>query len=234
MDFPPLISGRLLRRHRRFLADVALPDGSHVTAHCPNTGSLAGLDRPGERVWLSRSQNPRRRYPLTWELVEAESGALVCVNTTRTNRLAAEAIRQGIVRPLAGYAEIRPEVPFGEEGSRVDLLLEDHAAGRCWVEVKSVTLVRGGVAQFPDAVTTRGQRHLRELVRVAARGDGAVLLFCIQRADASAFAPAADIDPAYADLMVEAAASGVEILAWRSVVTLEKIALTSAVPVRLN
>lgn len=233
VEFPePLLEGVLLRRHRRFLADVRLLDGTEVTAHVPNTGSMLGVATPGTRVWLSRARDPRRRTAFTWELACSDDGALVGVNTALTNRLAAEAIEGGLIPPLAGYPRLRREVPFGRERSRIDLLLEGDA-GRCWVEVKSVTLAHQGTALFPDAVTRRGQKHLRELMALAAEGEAAALLFVIQRGDARAFAPAAEIDPDYARLLAAADRAGVTLLAWRCEVSTRAIRIAAPVPVRL-
>jgi sugar fermentation stimulation protein A len=166
VDFSePLIAGTLVRRYKRFLADVVLEDGTALTAHCPNTGSMLGCQTPGSRVWLSLSDNPKRKYAHTWELVELDGGALVGINTGRSNALVREAIESGLMGELGGYDEIRPEVRYGDENSRVDFLLTG-TNGACYVEVKNVTAaVREGIALFPDAVSTRAARHLRELLR---------------------------------------------------------------------
>jgi len=232
---PPLTEGRLLRRYKRFLADVRLGGGTVVTAHCPNTGSLLGCGRPGSPVWLSRSDDPRRKLAWTWELVETAPGALVCINTARSNALAAEAIAAGRVAALAGYATVRREVRFGRERSRVDLLLEHPGRPRCFVEVKHVTAVdASGCAVFPDAVTARGRRHLRELVHHRRAGDRAVLLFCVAREDARALRPADEIDPAYGAALREAAAAGLEVYAYACRVSTSSVAITRQLPVSLD
>ena len=173
---PPLMAGVLVRRYKRFLADVAI-DGRIETAHCANPGSMLGLAEPGSEIWLSASENPARKLRLTWELVKA-GGALVGINTAWANRLAEEAIRAGRIEPLARYPGFRREVPYGD-GSRVDFLLESTARLACYVEVKSVTLKRRAAAEFPDSVTARGAGHLRELATMARAGARAVMLFVV-------------------------------------------------------
>ncbi|ROR32663.1 DNA/RNA nuclease SfsA [Inmirania thermothiophila] len=232
MRLPPLIEGRLLRRYQRFLADVRLADGGVVTAHTPNTGALAGCCDPGSRVWLSEAAGPRRRCRHTWELVEAAGGVLVGIHTGRAEALVGEAIERGTVAELAGARALRAQVRYGREGSRADLACVDAAGRRCLVEVKNVTLVEGRLALFPDAPTARGRRHLRELARARAEGARALLVYCVQRADAEAVAPAAAIDPDYARAAAEAAAAGVELVAYRAEVGLREIRLVTALPVR--
>ncbi len=232
MDLPhPLYPGTLIRRYQRFLADVMLDSGETVTAHCPNSGSMKGCAVPGYRVLLSRSANPRRKYCYTWELVEVD-GSWVGINTGLPNRLVAEAIRERKVPELAGYSEIRPEVRYGEH-SRIDLLLSG-PAGLCYVEVKNVTLVEGGRALFPDSVTERGQKHLRELMREVASGNRGVIFFVVQRGDADAMAPADTIDPEYGRLLRRAAGSGVEAMAWQARVEPEEIVLYRRLEVCLD
>lgn len=236
MRFPdPLIRGRLLRRYKRFLADVVLDDGGEVVAHCANPGSMMGLADPGAAVWLSPSSNPARKLKYSWELVEVPgqggnegSAALVGIHTGRANALVAEALENGRIAELAGYARRRAEVPYGN-ASRVDFLLEPEAGAArppCYLEVKSVTLRRGGrLAEFPDAVTARGAKHLAELAEVAGQGARAVLLFLVQRDDCDAVAAAADIDPAYAAALGKARAAGVEVLAYGCALNPQAIAL---------
>lgn len=218
MKFPePLVEGRLIRRYKRFLADVQLMDGSEVTAHCPNTGSMLGCKPDGARVWLSQSDNPKRKLKYTWELVETAPGEFACINTARPNSQAREAIEAGRVRELAGYSQCRAEVRYGEEKSRIDLLLSGHdSAPDAWVEVKNVTLAENGNGYFPDAVTTRGQKHLRELMGQVANGDRAVLFFLVNHTGINTVRPADHIDPAYGNLLREACAAGVEVLAYRA------------------
>lgn len=218
---PPLIRATLLRRYKRFLADVSLPDGSETTVHCANPGSMMGLAEPGMTVWLSRSGNPKRKLAQSWELVETDS-SLVSVNTARTNAIVEEAVAAGRIAPLAGYASLRREVRYGEN-SRIDLLLEDPGRPPCYVEVKNVTLKRDGavpgLAEFPDAVTKRGAKHLMELAAMARGGARAVMLYLAPRGDCARFAVAADIDPAYAEAWDAARAAGVEVLPFGCEVT---------------
>lgn len=226
---PPLIEGVLLRRYQRFLADVRLRDGRVVTAHTPNTGSMLGCAEPGLRVWLRDSGNLRRKYPYSWELVASRSGVLVGIDTALANRLVREAIEDGTVAELQGYRRIRPEQRYGEERSRIDLLLEDGPGGRCYVEVKNVTLVQDGVALFPDAVSLRATRHLRELARMA-QGARAVAFFCVQRNDARVMRPAAQIDPEYARTLCMVREQGVEALVYGARVSTQGVSLHKRLP----
>ena len=237
MDLPLLTEGRLLRRYQRFLADVELADGRQVTAHCPNTGSMQGCKEPGSRVWLSPSDNPQRKLAWTWELVEAD-GVLVGLHTGRTNGLVREAIEAGIVPELAGYSGIRGEVPYGGDNgkggkrSRIDLLLTEEGRPPCYVEVKNVTAAVGeGVGFFPDAVTERGTKHLREMADEVAKGNRAVLFFCVQRGDVAEVRPADHIDPVYGQTLRQVLALGVEVLAYRAEVLPTGIRLLQALPV---
>jgi len=226
----PLIEGRLIRRYKRFLADVELNSGEQITAHTPNTGSMLGCAEPGSRVWLSRSDNAKRKYPLSWEIVEANGDTLVGINTALPSQLVREAIETRVIGELQGYARIRAEVPFGVENSRVDLLLESDGA-RCYVEIKNVTAIDGGAAIFPDAVTRRGAKHLRELMAVAADGHRAVIFYCVQRGDATEVRPADAIDPDYGQALRAARAAGVEAIAYRAAVTPPGIVLEASLPV---
>jgi sugar fermentation stimulation protein A len=225
----PLIAGTLIRRYQRFLADVELDDGSMVTAHTPNTGSMRGCAVPGNRVLLSTSEKLGRKYPHSWELVHADGG-WVGINTMLPNRLVREAIENGTVKELSGYRTIRGEVPYGS-GSRIDLLLSE--PGLCYVEVKNVTLVEDGRALFPDAVTARGQKHLRELMAMVQQGHRAVNFFLVQRGDGESLSPADGIDPGYGAALREAARNGVELLAYQAAVTETEILLKRALPVLL-
>ena len=231
MIFPArLVEGRLVRRYKRFLADVQLPGGV-VTAACPNTGSMMGCCDPGSRVWLSESDRATRKYRHTWEIVEVGK-VLVGIHTGRPNALAEEAIAGGAIAELAGYASLRREVAFGEERSRVDLLLEHPGRAPCYVEVKNVTAaVSGGVALFPDSVSERGTKHLRELMRLKAAGLRPVQLYCVQRGDVGEVRPADAIDAEYGRALRSAIAAGVEVLAYRARVTAREIALEERIPV---
>ncbi len=231
--FPvPLLGARLVKRYKRFLADVTLDDGTALTAHCPNTGSMLGCQTPGSRVWLSRSDNPKRKYAHTWELVELDDGALVGINTGRSNALVREAIESAVIGELAGYDEIRPEVRYGNENSRVDFLLTGDR-GACYLEVKNVTAaVEKGIALFPDAVSVRGTRHLRELIAtLGGAGRRAVLCFCVQRPDVREVRPADDIDPDYGRTLRVALGAGVEVIAYRAKLSPEAVVLAERIPV---
>lgn len=215
MNFtPPLVPGRLIKRYKRFLADVRLDDGALLTAHCPNTGSMKNCAQSGSRVWLQASSNPARKYPFTWELVETEPGELACIHSARANSLVVEALEQGCIPELSGYDSLHKEVRYGQEKSRIDLLLQC-GEKRCYVEIKSVTLHVGtGLGLFPDAVSARGTRHLRELQRICEGGQRAVLFFCVQHSAIRRVAPAHAIDPEYADTLRAVMATGVEVLAY--------------------
>lgn len=227
----PLVPARLIKRYKRFLADVTLENGETVTAHSVNTGAMTGVLDAGNRVWLSESDNPARKLKYTWEIVEAE-GTLIGINTGMTNRLAEEAIRTGVIPELAGYSTIRREVRYGAN-SRIDLLLEHDSKPDCYVEVKNVHMKRGDAALFPDAVTARGAKHMEELALLAQAGIRAVVLFVVQRDDCAVFCPAEDIDPHYAAALRHAAAKGVEALCYCCYVAADEIRIHRALPVRL-
>ena len=216
---PPLQSGLLVARYKRFLTDVELANGEVITIHCANTGAMTGCADPGTRVWYSTSDNPKRKLPHSWEIAESPAGHFICVNTARANQIARELIEQDAIAPLCGYARLRTEVKYGEENSRIDLLLEDEKKGNCYIEVKSVTLLdereEAGMGYFPDAVTARGAKHLRELMAIKAAGHRAVLLFMVLHSGISRMRPAAHIDPHYSLLIEQAIAAGVEILCYR-------------------
>jgi len=233
MDFEvSLTAATLERRYKRFLADVRLPDGRVMTVHCPNTGAMLGCAEPGSEIWLSHSDNPKRKYAWTWELVRVGS-SLVSVHPGRSNRLVDEAIRGGIIAPLQGYTECRGEVAYGLEGSRADFFLSGHAGKPdCFLEVKNVTALSApGIAIFPDAMSTRGSRHLRELAAWSRSGGRAALCFCVARDDAGEVRPADGIDPQYGLELRRALAAGVEVLAYRARVSPEGIRLYREVPV---
>ncbi|MGD9824142.1 DNA/RNA nuclease SfsA [Desulfobacter sp.] len=209
-EFPPLIKGTLLKRYKRFLADIELETGGVVTAHCPNSGSMKGCARPGAEAWISQSTNLKRKLKYTWELTRID-GTFIGINTLVPNRLVRASVENGLVPELSGYSRVRTEVKTSEH-TRLDLLLEDNNGKRCFVEIKNCTLVENGVARFPDAVTMRGQKHIQELVALVANGHRAVLFFFVQRTDAHIFTPAADIDPEYAEKLMQARLKGVEII----------------------
>ena len=224
MRFPTsLVPGRLVRRYQRFFADVRLTDGRLVTAHCPNSGSMLGCKEPGNPVYLSHQPGRNRKLAWTWEMVRV-GRTWVGINTLWPNRLVVEAIEDGTLGELQGYSGIRREVRVSPR-SRLDLLLEG-TNGRCWVEVKNVTFRAGDLAAFPDAVTERGTRHLRELIRLARRGHRAALVFVVQRGDCAAFRPAYEIDPEYCRWLHRALYGGVEVLPYRASVTPRGIGLT--------
>jgi sugar fermentation stimulation protein A len=211
----PTTEGKLLKRYKRFLADVEMEDGEVITAHCPNTGSLKGCVPEGARAVLRDSENPKRKLRWTFQTVEVD-GTWVNVDTGLPNALVAEAIDAGLIPELTGYDSLRREVKYGEN-SRIDILLE-RGEERCYVEVKSTTLAEGGVARFPDAVTERGRKHLVELERMVQEGHRAVIFFCVSRGDVKSFEPAADIDPKYAEVLRRVCPAGVEALAYSTVV----------------
>jgi sugar fermentation stimulation protein A len=231
MKFSPLTPATLIKRYKRFLADVELDGGETITVHCPNTGAMTGCAEPGSRVWLSLSDNPKRKYPYTWELVETMAGDWACIHSVKANALVKEAIEGGIVEPLSGYDRIRTEVKFGAENSRVDLLL-DSGGDQCFVEVKSVTLLlRETLGVFPDAVSERGRKHLRELIEMKRQGHRAVLFFCVQHSGIESVAPADLIDPRYGETFREALAVGVEVLAYGASISPQAILLEKALSV---
>lgn len=228
---PPLIEGRLIKRYKRFLADVELAGGETVTAHCPNSGSMRGCALEGSPVWLSQSDNPKRKLKYTWELVQVP-GTLIGINTMVPNRLVKSAIENKEIEELMGYDQVRPEVKTSE-GTRLDLALEGRDRVACYVEIKNCTLVEEGMAMFPDAVTTRGQKHLDELMRLKKEGFRAAVFFLIQRMDATRFSPAAGIDPAYAEKLKQAGENGVEIITRDTRIDTAVIRINRPVPVYL-
>ncbi len=226
MRFPnPLTPGVLVQRYKRFFADVALDDGRAVTAHCPNPGAMLGLNIPGQRVWLSPSDNPKRSLAWTLEIVE-DNGVLAGVNTHTPNKLVAEALAADAIPELTGYASVRREVKYGE-ASRVDFLLTDADRPACWLEIKNCHLRRAGaLAEFPDCVAARSAKHLRELSAMIAQGDRAVVLFTVQRQDCNAFSACRDIDPKFAAALDDAADAGVEVLIYECAMSTAAIAVS--------
>lgn len=235
MKFPdPLIPGRLVKRYKRFLTDVELADGSVVVAHCANSGSMLSVNEPGAEVWLSPARNPDRKLKFTWEMIRIGE-TLVGINTSLPNLIVSEAIEDGKVEELSGYASLRREVKYGKN-SRIDILLEDDEKPKCYVEVKNTTMRRdldGGPAEFPDAVTSRGAKHLAELSDMVAEGHRAVMFYLVQREDADAFTVAADIDPTYADELAKAMKAGVEVVCYACTLSPEEITVSRKLPVRL-
>ncbi len=230
--WPRLIPGILLNRYKRFLADVRLENGERVTAHCANSGTMKECSQPGRPVYLSWHDNPKRKLKYTWELIDMPT-SLVGVNTLVPNRLVKKSIEVGLVDELKGYAKIQPEVTVAKS-SRLDLLLTGKNGDTCFVEIKNCTLVEDGWASFPDAVTTRGKKHLVELQKLAAQGHRCAMFFLVQRMDALSFSPADAIDPAYAGELRKAAQNGVELLAYDVGIDLEEIVLRKKVPIVLG
>lgn len=222
-----LVRGRLIRRYMRFLADIELEDGRVVKAHCPNPGSMMGLKDPGLTVWLEPNDDPKKKLDWGWRLAELPSGAMVGIDTGAANKIVGEALRAGRIPDLNG--DIRAEVKYGAN-SRVDFVVD--GAQTTYVEVKSVTLMRqDGLAEFPDSVTARGAKHLRELARLAQAGTPAVLLYLVQRDDCTHVSVARDLDPDYAHALTQARAAGVQVRAYGARLNQHGIMLGDAVPV---
>lgn len=232
---PRLQQGVLLRRYKRFLADVRLPDGDEITIHCPNTGSMKACVAEGSPCWFSVSANPKRKYPHTWEIATTPDGHLAGVNTGRANALVQEGIATGVIRELQGYPRLQTEVRYGDERSRIDLFLSGkEGASDCYVEVKNVTLCEAeGQGLFPDAVSIRGTRHLRELALMVARGYRGVLVFCVQHSGIERVSPAMLIDPDYARTLQEVMAKGVEVYAYQADLSPDEIVLRRPLPVNV-
>lgn len=227
----PLVPATLLRRYKRFLADVRLDDGQELTVHCANPGAMTGLAEPGLRIWLEESANPKRKLRYSWKLVELPDGHFAGVDTSVPNRVIGEALRAGAIPQFEGHSNIRPEVRYGE-GSRVDFLLTGGPKRDAFVEVKNVHLRRReDIAEFPDCVTARGTRHLRELARIALGRGRAVMIYFVQRTDCARVRLASDIDPVYAATFAEARQGGVEALAYRAEIGLDGIRLGPPVPI---
>lgn len=231
MELFSLVKARLIKRYKRFLADVILESGEQVTVHCPNTGAMTGCAEPGSKVWLSTSDNPKRKYSNTWELVQTPENYMACIHSAKANDLVKEAIEAGVIKELQGYDSIRTEVKYGKEKSRIDLLLERDAQ-QCYIEVKSVTLLLDdSLGVFPDAVSDRGRKHLRELIEMVQQGHRAVLFFCVQHTGIKRVAPADAIDQKYGDTFREAIAAGVEVLAYQADISPELICLHKPLPI---
>ncbi len=231
MQFTPKLKpARLVQRYKRFLADVITPDGRELTIHCANTGAMTGCAVPGDQVWYSTSDNRKRRYPHSWELTQTACGQWIGVNTLRANSLLGEALASDAVPALAGYDSFRAEVGYGAENSRIDWLLAAENRPNCYIEVKSVTLMQQQWGYFPDAVTLRGQKHLRELQAMAESGHRAVLFFAVLHTGITRVAPARHIDPLYADMLLQAQRRGVEVLCYGAQLSPDGIRLQAPLP----
>ncbi|MCV6610175.1 MAG: DNA/RNA nuclease SfsA [Amphritea sp.] len=234
MKLENMQSGRLIKRYKRFLADIELENGRELTVHCPNTGSMKNCADPGSEVWIQDSGNLKRKYPFGWELVQVEGRFWACINTGRANALIREAVETGVIVELQGYDSLRQEVKYGDENSRIDLLLESESQPKCYVEIKNVTLLEGpGLGVFPDAVTARGAKHLRELMLMVEQGHRAVLMFCVPHTGIERVRPADHIDPEYGQLLREASAAGVEVYAYGARISPEEVTICRALPVEL-
>jgi sugar fermentation stimulation protein A len=233
MQFPqPLVRGTLVKRYKRFLADVVLESGEELTAHCPNPGAMLGLNMPGLPVWLSKSADPKRKLSHTLELVDVDGG-LVGINTMHPNRLVAEALKAGTIAEAVGYDRIRPEVKYGAN-SRVDFLLEKDNAPPLWLEVKNVHLMRTpGLAEFPDCVAARSLKHLKEMTERVRMGERALMVYVIQRMDCHRFTPCMELDPAYAKGLAQALQDGVEAAAYACHITPQEIVITEPVKIEI-
>lgn len=232
---PPFERATLIKRYKRFLADIRLSSGEEMIIHCPNTGSMKNCWQAETPCWFSRSDDPRRKLSGTLEITTTPDGFLAGVNTNRPNKLVREAIEQGVIAELQGYASIRAEVKYGVENSRIDLLLTGEGLARCYVEVKNTTLgMGGGRVLFPDAVTERGTKHLRELISMAQQGHRAVLVFCVQHSGATSTGPADEIDPVYGETLRQAMAAGVEVLAYGCRLAEDEIVVDRRLPFIIN
>jgi len=226
----PLIEGTLIKRYKRFLADVELSDGRVVVAHCPNTGAMTGCAEPGFKVFLCPNDDPKRKLKYTWEIAVDFDSYHIGINTHNANKLVAEALQNGVIAPLSGYKHIKREVRFGTENSKVDFLLSADTGESLYLEVKSVTLLKDGTGQFPDTVTARGQKHLRELTQLARSGQPAALLFCVQHTGIGEVQAAKSLDPTYHELLGNALEAGVQVMAWGCEISRESILLAQPLP----
>jgi len=226
----PLIPAILIRRYKRFLADCQLPDGTEVTAHCANPGSMLGLAEPGIKVWLEANNDPKKKLRYGWRLVDHENGHFTGVDTSVPNRALRAALLAKEIPELAAYCTVKPEVKYGE-ASRIDFLLTQPGLPDCYVEVKSVTLSRSpGLAEFPDSVTKRGTKHLGELANMVRQGHRAVMLYLVQRTDSARFQLASDIDPTYARAFDAAQSLGVERLIYTTQISPDEITIGAPIP----
>jgi len=220
----------LIKRYKRFLADVLLENGDETTIHVANTGAMTGCAQPGDTVWYSTSDNPKRKYPFSWEITQTKNGNhFICVNTAQANHLVEEAIYAGTIKELQGYNTLKREVKYGQENSKIDIHLSDGQQADAYVEVKSVTLLADGKGYFPDAVTSRGQKHLRELMEIASSGKRAVLVFAVLHSGICSFSAAAHIDKKYAQLLESASQKGVEILVYKAKISPRELFLQHSI-----
>lgn len=229
---PPLKQGKLIKRYKRFLADITLADKQQLTIHCANTGAMTGCAEAGATVWYSTSDNAKRKYPNSWELTQTAAGHSICVNTARANTLVVEAINNEVISELSGYQTLRTEVKYGQENSRIDILLQDSDREDCYIEVKSVTLLddlNSGQGYFPDAQTTRGQKHLRELTEMVQSGHRAVLFFAVLHSGIEKVSAAHHIDAKYSLLLKQAREAGVEIICYKAEFSDNEVRLLSRV-----
>ncbi len=226
----PLVHGTLIKRYKRFLADIRLKDGEVVTAHCPNTGTMLSCSEPQSRVCLSTSDNPKRKYPYTLEMV-MDNSTWVGVNTAKTNKLVVEAITKKQIAEFQEFDTLKTEVKVSPH-SRLDLLVTNKASST-FIEIKNCSLSIDGCAMFPDAVTARGTKHLKELISLKEQGNKACIFFLIQRMDADRFSPASHIDPVYAQALLDADKAGVMLLAYQARVSPESIDVVRSLPISL-
>lgn len=231
----PLKPARLIKRYKRFLADILTQNDEKITIHCANTGAMTGCAEPGSIIWYSLSTNPKRKYSASWELSQTKQGNIICVNTTQANRVVKEAIEKKHIPELVGYQTIKQEVCYGDEKSRIDLLLASDNAVPCWIEIKSVTLCDEvtGMGYFPDTMTLRGQKHLRELITLRKKGLRAIIFFLIQHTGIKQFMPAAHIDKQYCQLLKQAEEVGVEILFYKTAISPKAIVVDTPISYRL-
>lgn len=228
---PALRPATLIKRYKRFLADVVTPEGEMLTIHCANTGAMTGCATPGDTVWYSTSASLTRKYPHSWELTETQTGDWICVNTLRANSLVKEALTLGIIPEFSGYSSVRAEVKYG--ASRIDFMLQASDRVSCYIEVKSVTLLQQCSGYFPDAVTVRGQKHLLELQKIAEKGERAVLFFAVLHTGIEDVSPARHIDARYAELLAQAQQSGVEVLCYKAQLTPDGMTLKKPLMMKL-
>ncbi len=228
---PPLIKAKLIKRYKRFLADVDHPELGEFTVHCPNTGSMKNCWQQGWNVWLQKSDNPKRKYPYTWVLTENEKGDLIGINSASANKLVLEALQKNKIKEISNIETILPEVKYGQENSRIDFLIQHSDNSKTYIEVKSVILLKNnGQGQFPDAVTSRGQKHVRELMDCVAKGDKAILFFMVQHTGINRIEIAKDIDPDYAKLVSQAIDQGVTVLVYKALIDVDGIVLDQRLP----